>query len=31
MEVGPGGIRGFDELGVDGSDGIVGGRVRIAS
>ena len=31
MEAGPGGIRGFDELGVDGSGGIVVGRVSIAS
>ena len=31
METGPGGIRGFDEVGVDGSGGIVVGRVGRAS
>ena len=31
MESGPVEIRGFDELGVDGSGGIVVGRVRLAS
>ena len=31
VKAGPGEIRGLDELGVDGSGGIVGGRVRLAS
>ena len=29
MEAGPEGSRGFDELGVDGSGGIVVGRVKV--
>jgi len=31
VETGPEGIRGFDELGVDGSGGIVIGRSKLAS
>ena len=29
MKAGPGEIRGFDKLGVDGSGGIVVGRVKV--